>query len=186
MKNGMVKANKSIQSHESPLYKTQRGFYLKISTMPVFAIEAAQRTVVYPEVPINDGVPNPLNPHYVDAVNKAQQEANDLVLDATCIFAVELVDEKGNKISPPDNNWEKHLERFGVKIGDDDTDPDILDDIREATFIRYMCIGGEEDINEVFRRAGVATGDVQGAMDEKFPGNKEVHPDKQLPVAEQA
>lgn len=135
------------------------GVVVRIKPVSSLLIQAVTSKIPDPVVPIwhdeNTGrdTPNPLDPAYVAAMERATQERGVAALDAMILMGVELVDGL-----PEDNRWLKRLRKTNaLPDGFDETDED---DVLFA-YIKLVAFGGDD--LQLLTRSQVTEGDVERA-----------------------
>jgi hypothetical protein len=108
--------------------------------------------------------PNPNDPSYLRAVERADEARGVAMMDAMALFGFELVD------GIPDDNWLKEL-RLLEKLGHIDLSAfDIDDDIDREFLYRKHVAMGTDDWTILLQRIGITPEGVARAED-SFPGN---------------
>lgn len=150
----------------------------RFKSVPAMTIEAAQRMIKDPPVPLQeiegrDGLhENPLDPDYLRKTREVERERGNAAVDVMAIFGLELEDGL-----PQDDGWLKKL-RLLEKLGRADLSAYNLDDEIEREFVykRFVVMGSDE-IVAIGRKSGIRGEDVQLARD-AFQGNPERNPDQ--------
>ena len=95
------------------------GQWVRVSGVSPALVDQVQASVEDPPVPIvtlDDGsmVENPTDPAYLRELTKAEDLRQRRALHAIVLFGIELADEEGNPVDPPEDGWDKKLRRVGV------------------------------------------------------------------------
>lgn len=150
---------------------TKSGVRIRLLPVSASLIEEVTRRIVDPEVPqwYNEqrerNEPNPDDPAYIKALEETARKRGVAVMDAMCMFGVELVDGV-----PADDSWVKKL-RFMEKRGQLDLSEFDLDDELDREFVYKRFIATDQGmINKIGSISSVTSNDVSRA-EETFRGN---------------
>lgn len=146
-KNVTVEAAKEIaaQLGSSQIITTQTGVRVRLVPVSTALMEEVTSRIVEPEVPMwhneskNRDEPNPDDPVYIRALERVARDRGVAVMDAMCMFGVELVDGL-----PEDASWLKKL-KFMEKRGQVSLDGFDLEDPLDLEFLykRYIAVDNE-------------------------------------------
>ena len=109
--------------------------------------------------------PNPMDPSYLRAIERIDEQRGAAMMDALALFGLELVDGV-----PDDDEWLKEL-RLMERLGHVDLSMFDLDDTLDREFIyrKHIAIG-TEDWTLLMTRVGITPEGIRQAED-SFPGN---------------
>lgn len=118
------------------------GVRARLVPVPEGVIEDVERRIPDPAVPIvlieEEGTEheNPNDPAYLKALEDAQHQRGIAIIEALCLFGVELLDGL-----PEDDTWRKRLEYYAKRGHIDLSWVDWEDDMeREFVFVRYIFL----------------------------------------------
>jgi len=144
------------------------GHYVLVEPAPAMVITKAQTSVPIPPAPVfidaDTGKThiNQLDPSYTAAVARAEAEGQQRGLLAAVLFGMQLCDEDGNLIDPPETGWENKLRLVGIDWEEDvklfidnfsKKHPDYKM-MRSAMFIYYIALVGKKDFDVVVKAMG--------------------------------
>lgn len=146
---------------------------VRVKLVPVSTalLDEVTSRIEQPEVPVwhNEAKgrdePNPDDPRYVRAMEEYNRQRGLAVMDALCMFGVELIDGL-----PEDEGWLKKL-RFMEKRKSISLDGYDLDDPLDVEFLykRYIAVDNEV-INMITSMSTISEEDVEQAVN-SFPSN---------------
>lgn len=146
---------------------------IKMPKVPVVYIEAKDREEE-----------NPNDPAYLEAVERANTERGNAVLDAIITFGVELVDGV-----PEDDSWLRKLQMLERRGRLDLSGFDLEDEFdREYVFKRFVAVAGA-DYPLIMPLHGIRAAEVTRHRRDTFLGNQErdragrVRPEERSPDA---
>lgn len=142
----------SLQSNQLKLHQLSSGYYILLRGVSPFLMDQVQAKIKEPPVPIvilDDGseYPNPNDPTYLNEVDKSNNERGTKAFQAIIYFGMQLCDEEGNPVDPPDNGWEDGLRMLDVDwkseaeelFGELDTERRV-NKAKEMAFLRYIAL----------------------------------------------
>ena len=169
-----VKAAKKQESQEKNIVTLPSGVRVRINPVSPALIDEVTNYVKFPEVPTwtNEQYdppreePNPSDPDYLRAVEKAESERLSASIDALVMFGIDLIDG-----IPEDDSWMKKL-RFLEKRGRIDLSQYDFDDPYEVEFAYKRLIAMDGDlIQRISSLSGVSREDIESA-EESFRGDE--------------
>lgn len=146
------------------------GHLVKVSGVSPALIDQVQASVKDPAIPIfkdpdtGDEYENPTDPAYVREVQNINELRQRRALQAIIMFGLELVDEEGNPVEPPDDGWERKLKRVGLDWEKEmltmlnqeewaDEEDRLL--ARKDAYVLFIAFSGhQDDVNMVMSLAG--------------------------------
>lgn len=141
---------------------TAKGVRIKLTSVPAGVFTKVRSKIPEPQIPTwhneeydRDEL-NPNDPEYLAALNKANEERAEAVIDACALFGIELLDGM-----PSSNEWLDKL-RFMEKLGNFELGEfDLTDSLtREFVFKRYY-IATMGMIAEIQHKSAVTEEDVE-------------------------
>jgi len=151
---------------EQHIHVLSTGVRVHLGTVSLAALTDAQRHIQQPPIPksVNPETgkeeENPEHPDYLAAVEQANLERADAVMETLAIFGVELVDDL-----PDDDKWLRRLQllerrgRLSLKGFNLEDDVDL-----EFLFIKYIALA-LSDWTVLFESAGMGEAVVSEMMD---------------------
>lgn len=141
---------------------TVKGVRIKLTSVPAGVFTKVRSKIPEPQIPTwhneeyDRDEPNPNNPEYLAALNKANEERAEAVIDACALFGIELLDGM-----PTSEDWLKKLQ-FMEKLGGFDLGNFNLADPFEKEFVfkRYY-IATMGMIAEIQHKSAVTEEDVE-------------------------
>jgi hypothetical protein len=173
-KNVAVEVAKEIaaQDGSSQIITTANGVKIRIIPVSTALVEEVTNRIEDPVVPMwhnpdkDRDEPNPSDPAYLRAVDKANRARGIAVMDVMCMFGAELVDGV-----PEDNTWINKL-RFMEKRGQVSLESFDLSDPLDLEFLykRYIAVDNETigRISEL----SMLTPEAVAKQENTFRGNK--------------
>lgn len=139
----------------SDIHTLSTGVRVRIKPVPPALVNDVMLRVKVPQVPEvwnekkGRGEPNPLDPGYVAALARYEQERGAAALDAVSMFGLELVDGL-----PDDDTWLVKLRMLGIEVDDNPV-------AREFYYKKYIALGN--DLDQLQQLMGVTPEDVAQA-----------------------
>lgn len=108
-----------VMKKQNRVQQLYNGDWVKLSGVSPALVDRVQAVITDPPVPIviaDDGseLENPTDPAYLREVQRLADLRQRRAMHAIVLFGLELVDEEGEPVEPPDNGWENKLSRIGV------------------------------------------------------------------------
>lgn len=161
---------RTAKSKNSRLKQLYNGDWVIVSGVSPALVDQVQAAVKDPEVPIviteeGDSLENPTDPAYLRELERVADVRQRRALHAIVLFGLELVDEEGTPIDPPDNGvWERKLTRVGVDweeemlslMGREEfMDDDDKEQARKEAYVLLVAWSGHKsDVDMVMSLAG--------------------------------
>ena len=172
-KNVTVEVAKEIATEKGSkgFVTTKAGVRIKVSPVSTALIEEVTSRIEDPEVPMwhneakNRDEPNPDDPNYIRAVGLANRERGVAVMDAMCMFGVELVDGV-----PTEDGWLKKL-KFMEKRGQVDLSAYDLADPLDLEFLYKRFIAVDNDIVTLISEISTLTPETVEQAEKRFRSN---------------
>lgn len=172
-KNHTVEVAKEMatQSGSGQELVTSTGIRIKINPVSTALIEEVTSRIVDPEVPTwhneakNRDEPNPDDPNYLKAIDRTNRERGVAVMDAMCMFGVELVDGM-----PTDDSWLKKL-KFMEKRGQVDLSSFDLADQLDLEFLYKRYIAVDNDVIQRISQISTLTPEAIAKQEDQFRRN---------------
>jgi len=167
-----VAHERAAEKGSNQIVTTQTGIRLFLVPVSTALIEEVTSKIADPDVPLwhneakNRDEPNPDDPNYLKAVERAGRERGIAVMDAMCMFGVELVDGM-----PENTSWLKKL-RFMEKRGQVNLSSYDLEDPLDLEFLYKRYIAVDNEIIGRVSTISTLTPEAVAKAEERFRGNK--------------
>lgn len=162
----------AAQSGSSQIITTQTGVRVRLLPVSTALIEEVSTRVEDPEVPMwhNDArdrdEPNPDDPKYLKALERANRERGVAVMDALVMFGLDLVDGV-----PQNDNWLQKL-RYMEKRKQVDLSNYDLENPFDLEFLYKRFIAADNDVVTRISQISTLTPEAIEKAEESFRGNK--------------
>lgn len=171
-KNVTVEAAKEIsaQMGSSQIITTQTGVRVRLVPVSTALMEEVTSRIVEPEVPMwhnearDRDEPNPDDPKYIKALDRVARDRGVAVMDAMCMFGVELVDGM-----PEDTSWLKKL-KFMEKRGQVNLESFDLEDPLDLEFLYKRYIAVDNDVITKVSNLSTMTAEAVEKAESRFRG----------------
>lgn len=173
-------------------FNLERGHRVSVTPVPAFLLERAQSRIPYPRIPMfideeGNEWENPGDPDYVAERQAVEARRISAAMMAAIVYGVELVDEEGQTVPPPDDGWERKLGFLGIdwrKPIDEasdvlGTDSD-MEFARAASYLLYWCMT-QTDIQNLMAHMSVG-GEATATAEAAFPGGKTRNANRRVPA----
>lgn len=116
----MSKRSRNASRIKDGVYTTDSGLKVKLKPVPGMLLESAQSMIPVPEIPMftdpNTGnlKENPESESYRHALQIHQEQRGTMAVLAALVKGVELIDDEGKPLDPPDDGWKEEIAFFGA------------------------------------------------------------------------
>jgi hypothetical protein len=131
---------------ESEIITLSTGVVVRLKPVSSSLVEQVRSAIPMPEVPVvfikekEREEENPNDPHYINEVEEVNRKRSEAILDALCIFGIELVDGL-----PEDDAWLKKLQKLEQRGGLDLSGFDLEDEFdRDLLYKRCVAVAGDD------------------------------------------
>lgn len=153
----VIDTAKDQEPERDDIHTLRSGVRVRMRSVSPALINDVMLRIEPPQVPMHYSerrgkeLPNPLDPSYVAALERYEQQRGQAALDAAVMFGVELVDGV-----PEDGRWIKQLRMLGVEFDADDLDE------REFYYKKLIAMS-TEDLQELQTALGVTAEGIERA-----------------------
>lgn len=173
------------QGVDDSVHTLSTGFRVVLHPVSGALVEDVRSAIKMPKVPVvyieakDREEENPNDPAYMEAVERANMERGNAVLDAIITFGVELVDGV-----PEDDSWLRKLQMLERRGRLDLSGFDLEDEFdREYVFKRFVAVAGA-DYPLIMPLHGIRAAEVTRHRVDTFLGDQERNPARRLRAEE--
>lgn len=160
----------------------ESGARVKVKPVPAFLLEKVQSRIPYPRIPLwvdENGAEweNPGDPDYVAQRQAVEAQRISVAMMAAIVYGVELIDENGDTLSPPDDGWEKKLRFLGIDWRQpldgtklNPSDEGDMEFAKTASYLLYWLMT-PTDIAKLMEEITAAGGAATKVAEDSFQGN---------------
>lgn len=157
------------------------GDYVLVRGVSPALVDQVQAMVVDPPIPTfiaDDGstLENPNDPSYHRALAEAKSLRDRRALHAIISFGMQLCNEEGELIDPPDDGWEFRLKKVGIRWQDEIEkitgkieEGDEFTQARREAFLLFVAVSAL-DMDLISKIAG-GTDEAQAQAEDMFPSS---------------
>lgn len=176
------------------MYVLKSGGRVRVRTIPSLTLERVKSSTPMPAIPVfvddeGNKFDNPADPDYIRACQEVEERRTADVLAVMMALGVELVDDGGNIIDPPDDGWEDDLGYLGIDWREspvtgarlpDSANEKMKRTARKTAYLMYHVLTDPEDLQGII--ATINLGAAEADAEASFQGNASRSANRRVPA----